>query len=161
MHGPTTRARARQLNLQVRSNLINCVLELTLGAMDVLMIRNLGEDQQRLGRGQHVKEEKLGRSQQEKAKSDSTTSPPRSPGPVWKAKEIRLGSTTQLRHHRQWHAVHWEKFLDFCEDHHIRVDWAAVAHPMTNGQVERANGMILQGLKSRIYNDLESRLEGV
>jgi hypothetical protein len=21
------------------------------------------------------------------------------------------------------------KFLDFCEDHHIRVDWAAVAHP--------------------------------
>jgi transposase InsO family protein len=46
------------------------------------------------------------------------------------------------------------KFLDFCEDHHIRVDWAAVAHPMTNGQVERANGMILQGLKPRIYNDL-------
>jgi transposase InsO family protein len=46
------------------------------------------------------------------------------------------------------------KFLDFCEDHHIRVDWAAVAHPMTNGQVEHANGMILQGLKPRIYNNL-------
>jgi transposase InsO family protein len=46
------------------------------------------------------------------------------------------------------------KFLDFCEDHHIRVDWAAVAHPMTNGQVERANDMILQGLKPQIYNDL-------
>jgi transposase InsO family protein len=45
------------------------------------------------------------------------------------------------------------KFLDFCEDHHIRVDWATVAHPMTNGQVECANGMILQGLKPRIYND--------
>jgi hypothetical protein len=45
-------------------------------------------------------------------------------------------------------------FLDFCEDHHIRVDWAAVAHPMTNGQVERANDMILQGLKPRIYTDL-------
>jgi hypothetical protein len=29
-----------------------------------------------------------------------------------------------------------------------------VAHPMTNGQVERANGMLLQGLKPRIYNDL-------
>jgi transposase InsO family protein len=28
-----------------------------------------------------------------------------------------------------------KKFLDFCEHHHIRVDWAAVAHPMTNGQV--------------------------
>jgi ribonuclease HI/transposase InsO family protein len=47
-----------------------------------------------------------------------------------------------------------KKFLDFCDDHHISVDWAAVAHPMTNGQVERANGMILQGLKPRIYNDL-------
>jgi transposase InsO family protein len=47
-----------------------------------------------------------------------------------------------------------KKFLDFCEDHHIHVDWAAVAHPMTNGQVERANGMLLQGLKPRIYNDL-------
>jgi transposase InsO family protein len=47
-----------------------------------------------------------------------------------------------------------KKFLDFCEDHHIRVDWAVVAHPMTNGQVERANSMILQGLKPRIYNDL-------
>jgi transposase InsO family protein len=47
-----------------------------------------------------------------------------------------------------------KKFLDFCEDLYIRVDWAAVAHPMTNGQVERANSMILQGLKPRIYNDL-------
>jgi transposase InsO family protein len=45
-----------------------------------------------------------------------------------------------------------KKFLDFCEGHHIRVDWAVVAHPMTNGQVEHANGMIL--LKPRIYNDL-------
>jgi transposase InsO family protein len=26
-----------------------------------------------------------------------------------------------------------KKFLDFCEDHHIRVDWATVAHPVTNG----------------------------
>jgi hypothetical protein len=47
-----------------------------------------------------------------------------------------------------------KKFLDFCENHHIHVDWATVAHPMTNGQVEGANGMILQGLKPRIYNDL-------
>jgi transposase InsO family protein len=47
-----------------------------------------------------------------------------------------------------------KKFLDFCDDHHIRVNRAVVAHPMTNGQVERANGMILQGLKPRICNDL-------
>jgi transposase InsO family protein len=38
------------------------------------------------------------------------------------------------------------KFLEFCDKFHIRVDWAAVAHPQTNGQVERANDMILQGL---------------
>jgi transposase InsO family protein len=31
------------------------------------------------------------------------------------------------------------KFLEFCDKYHIRVDWAAVAHPQTNGQVERAN----------------------
>jgi hypothetical protein len=29
-----------------------------------------------------------------------------------------------------------------------------VAHSRTNGQVERAIGMILQGLKTRIYNEL-------
>jgi hypothetical protein len=44
------------------------------------------------------------------------------------------------------------KFLEFCDKFHICVDWAAVAHPQTNGQVERANGMILQGLKPRIFD---------
>jgi transposase InsO family protein len=46
------------------------------------------------------------------------------------------------------------KFLEFCDDHHIRMDWSAVAHPKTNAQVERANGMILHGLKLRIFNRL-------
>jgi hypothetical protein len=82
MHGLTTRARARQLILHVRSYLVNCILELTLCVMEVLMIRNLGEDHQGLGKSQDIKEEKLGRSQQKKAKSDSTSSPPRSSGPV-------------------------------------------------------------------------------
>jgi hypothetical protein len=50
--------------------------------MDVLMIRNLGEDQQRLEKGQDIKEEKLGHSQQEKVKSNPTLSPPRSSGLV-------------------------------------------------------------------------------
>jgi transposase InsO family protein len=43
------------------------------------------------------------------------------------------------------------KFLEFCDKYHIRVDLVAVAHPQTIGQVERANGMILQGLKPRIF----------
>jgi transposase InsO family protein len=46
------------------------------------------------------------------------------------------------------------KFLEFCDKYHIRVDWAAVAHPQTNGQVERVNDMILQGLKPRIFDRL-------
>jgi transposase InsO family protein len=46
------------------------------------------------------------------------------------------------------------KFLEFCDKYHIRVDWVVVTHPQTNGQVERANGMILQGLKPRIFDTL-------
>jgi hypothetical protein len=40
-----------------------------------------------------------------------------------------------------------EKFLDFCDDNNIHVDWAAMAHPCRKLQVKHANGMILQGLK--------------
>ena len=47
-----------------------------------------------------------------------------------------------------------KKFLALCNSYHIRVDWLAVAHLQTNGQVECANGMILQGLKPRIFNKL-------
>jgi transposase InsO family protein len=46
------------------------------------------------------------------------------------------------------------KFLEFCDKFHILVDWAAVAHPQTNDQVEQANDMILQGLKPRIFDRL-------
>jgi hypothetical protein len=34
------------------------------------------------------------------------------------------------------------------------VYWAAVAHPQINDQVERSNGMILQGLKPQIFDKL-------
>nr|XP_034570571.1 uncharacterized protein LOC117835322 [Setaria viridis] len=47
------------------------------------------------------------------------------------------------------------KFLRFCDHYHIRVDYAFVAHLRTNGQVERANGMVLQGLKPRIFDRLK------
>ena len=36
-----------------------------------------------------------------------------------------------------------KKFLQFCDEHHIHVDRAAVAHPGMNGQVEHVNGMVL------------------
>jgi hypothetical protein len=71
MNGPITRSSARQLNLQVRSTLVNCVLELTLGAIDVLMIRNLGEDQQGLRKGLGVEEEQQGRHNRKEIKSNS------------------------------------------------------------------------------------------
>jgi hypothetical protein len=48
-----------------------------------------------------------------------------------------------------------KKFHRFCDDNNICVDWSAIAHPKTNGQVERANDMILQGLKPRIFKRLE------
>jgi hypothetical protein len=82
MNGPITRSRARQLNLQVRSTLVNCVSELTLGAMDVLMIRNFGEDQQGFGKGLGVEEEQQGRHNRKEIKSDSAATPSRVPGPV-------------------------------------------------------------------------------
>jgi hypothetical protein len=71
MNGPITQSRARQLNLQVRSTLVNCVSELTLGAMDVLMIRNIGEDQQGLGKCLGVEEEQQGRHNRKEIKSNS------------------------------------------------------------------------------------------
>jgi transposase InsO family protein len=47
-----------------------------------------------------------------------------------------------------------KRFLEFCDNHHIRVLLSVIAHPKTNGQVERANGMVLQGRKTRIFNKL-------
>jgi hypothetical protein len=44
-------------------------------------------------------------------------------------------------------------FWDFCQDSFIDVYYSSVAHPRCNGQVERANGMVLQGIKDRIFND--------
>jgi hypothetical protein len=51
--------------------------------MHVLMIRNHGEDKKRLDKGQGDKEENLGHSQQEEAKSNSTSSPAWRTGPVY------------------------------------------------------------------------------
>ena len=42
-------------------------------------------------------------------------------------------------------------FWDYCQESYIDIYYASVAHPRCNSQVERANGFILQGLKSRIF----------
>jgi hypothetical protein len=44
-------------------------------------------------------------------------------------------------------------FWDFCQDNLIDVYYSSVAHPRCNSQVERANDMVLQALKDRIYDD--------
>jgi transposase InsO family protein len=45
------------------------------------------------------------------------------------------------------------EFKSWAQDHGINIDYASVAHPEANGQVERANGLILAGLKPRLYED--------
>jgi hypothetical protein len=44
-------------------------------------------------------------------------------------------------------------FWDFYQDNLIDIYYSSVAHPRCNSQVERANGMVLQALKDRIYDD--------
>jgi hypothetical protein len=96
MNGPITRSRARQLNLQVRSTLVNCVSELTLGAMNVLMIRNFGEDRQGLRKDLGVEEEQQGRHNRKEIKSDSAATPSRVPGPVYTKMDAQYASGLRL-----------------------------------------------------------------
>ena len=46
-------------------------------------------------------------------------------------------------------------FWDFYEDRCISVKYVSVAHPQANSQVERANSMILDALKKRLYQKEE------
>ena len=43
----------------------------------------------------------------------------------------------------------------YCSISGIRLDLASVAHPQSNGQVERGNGLILSGIKPRLVEPLE------
>jgi transposase InsO family protein len=43
------------------------------------------------------------------------------------------------------------EFKDFCADSGIKINFALVSHPQSNRQVECSNGMILHGLKPRIF----------
>jgi transposase InsO family protein len=44
-------------------------------------------------------------------------------------------------------------FWDFCQDSLIDIYYSSVAHPRCNGQVERANDMVLQAVKDHIFDD--------
>jgi hypothetical protein len=48
---------------------------------------------------------------------------------------------------------HSHRFWDFCERGAIKVKYISAAHPWAKGQVERANGLILDGLKKRLYDE--------
>ncbi|KAK1681319.1 hypothetical protein QYE76_042167 [Lolium multiflorum] len=47
------------------------------------------------------------------------------------------------------------EFKDYCESVGIKLQFASVAHPQTNGQVEKANGLICNGIKKRLLTPLE------
>src|SRR3954469_8210419 len=46
-------------------------------------------------------------------------------------------------------------FARFCREKHIRLGIASVAHPASNGQVERSNGLVLSGIKPRLVEPLQ------
>jgi hypothetical protein len=48
-----------------------------------------------------------------------------------------------------------KEFKDYCEGLGIKLKFASVAHPKTNGQVEKANGLICKRIKKRLLAPLE------
>jgi transposase InsO family protein len=44
------------------------------------------------------------------------------------------------------------QFCEYCETSGINARYVSVAHPRANGQVERANGMVLDALKKRLHD---------
>jgi hypothetical protein len=48
-----------------------------------------------------------------------------------------------------------KEFKNYCESMDIKLKFASVAHPKTNGQVEKANSLICNGIKKRLLASLE------
>jgi hypothetical protein len=48
-----------------------------------------------------------------------------------------------------------KEFKSYCESMGIKLKFTSVAHPKTNGQVEKANGLICNGIKKRLLAPLE------
>jgi hypothetical protein len=49
------------------------------------------------------------------------------------------------------------QFWEYCENSGIDVRYVSVAHPRANGQVERANGMVLDALKKRLHDTANTK----
>src|SRR3954466_3783994 len=47
------------------------------------------------------------------------------------------------------------EFQNFCEELGIKINYASVAHPQSNGQVEKSNGLVCGGLKKRLLTPLD------
>jgi transposase InsO family protein len=47
------------------------------------------------------------------------------------------------------------EFFDFCGRRSIQIKYASVAHPKANRQLERANGMILDTLRKKVFGKSE------
>ena len=47
-----------------------------------------------------------------------------------------------------------EEFQTFCKDLGIKINYASGAHPQSNGQVEKANGLVCGGIKKRLLAPL-------
>nr|AAX95475.1 Integrase core domain, putative [Oryza sativa Japonica Group]AAX95813.1 retrotransposon protein, putative, unclassified [Oryza sativa Japonica Group]ABA93060.1 retrotransposon protein, putative, unclassified [Oryza sativa Japonica Group] len=47
-------------------------------------------------------------------------------------------------------------FQDYCIKLGVKICFASVSHPQSNGQVERENGIVLQGIETRVYDRLMS-----
>jgi transposase InsO family protein len=48
-----------------------------------------------------------------------------------------------------------KEFKNYCVSMGIKLNFAFVAHPQTNGQAEKANGLICNGIKKRLLAPLE------
>jgi hypothetical protein len=51
------------------------------------------------------------------------------------------------------------QFWEYCENSGIDVRYVSVTHPRANGQVERANGMVLDALKKRLHDATNTKEE--
>jgi hypothetical protein len=49
------------------------------------------------------------------------------------------------------------QFWEYCDNSGIDVRYVSVAHPRANGQVERANGMVLHALKKRLHDPANAK----